>query len=179
MESAGSFEIASPRRLFPAWCLCCDRPLPKVRRGFCTFCHRSFNRSDHATFRKEPLDERGPNHIAMFATLALAAATYVGWIVLDGWVEQAIWQSEQRWPVGWLLLVSLRSGVVTLLTLLALRHTRFDRLAILWLLGGCLGFVLGLPYGSVAALCGMLLGMPAAILARATSLGIERSPYGV
>ncbi|MEM7577569.1 MAG: hypothetical protein AAF328_08845 [Planctomycetota bacterium] len=161
------------RRLRTAWCLRCNRALPRVRRGFCTFCHRSFNRSDSATFRREPLEEQRPNHGAAIATAVLAGTVYFGWIALDGWVEQTIWHSENRWPAGWLLLVSLRTWAVTWLTLLALRNTGFDRIAVLWVLGIALGFLLGLPYGPVAAYCGMLVGMPAAILTRALSLGVE------
>ncbi|MEM1098944.1 MAG: hypothetical protein AAGH92_09160 [Planctomycetota bacterium] len=167
-------RTTEPRRpLRTAWCLCCDRALPQVRRGFCTFCHRGFNRSDHATFRREPLNEDQPNHRAAIATALLAAAVYFGWIALYGWVEQAIWQSEHRWPAGWLLLVSLRTWIVTWLMLLSLRNTGYDRIEVLWMLGIGLGFLLGLPYGTVAALCGMIVGMPAAIFTRAISLGIE------
>ncbi|MEM8496143.1 MAG: hypothetical protein AAF663_12245 [Planctomycetota bacterium] len=119
------------------------------------------------------MDEDRPNHRAAIATVAIAAATYLGWIALDGWIEAAIWHSENDWPIGWLILVSMRTWLVTWLTLLALRHTGYDRVAVLWTLGIGLGFLLGLPYGSVAAYCGMIVGVPAAIFTRAVSLGLE------
>ncbi len=164
---------ATARKPLPtAWCRGCNRALPRVKRGVCTRCHRTFNRSDWSSFRREPAEEARQSHATAALFALSAAAVYALWHVVDGYVAAAIWHSQQAWPIGGLLIVSLRTWLVTLLTLCALRHTHYDRLILLWPAGIVLGGLLAWPHGSTALLVGLIVGASAAITARGMSLGL-------
>ena len=66
---------------------------------------------------------------------------------------------KRRVARAWLALVALRTWLVTLLILMSLRHTGYDRLMVLWTAGVLLGGLLALPHGAVALLVGMVVGV--------------------
>lgn len=146
-----------------AWCRTCNRVLPRVERGSCTHCHRPFRRADRRTFRRKPFAEPKPTIPEALFPIVLAGTVYSTAWWLDAWVLRAIWNSEQYWPIGWMLIVWFRTLVVVAAALYPLRHTRWDHFLVYWTLGGVLGGALGLPFGAFAMLPGAVAGMGSAL----------------